>query len=357
MDIKELVLAHKLDEEQKRLWVEKVIELVKADLRKEYNISFDDLEVVFEEDYESCGSYSNGKISFNYMLNDDNLIDNLITIAHELRHYAQDNGIRKDLEDGVKPLDKHYIIPDTSIIDCYFMLKNLKPEDKKNLGIFNLNQRLKAFLCKGYYGSELEMDARGYSLNFVSDLLETINEKDLTKEEKTLLKGCSKALEQQLETEGDIIMWLENGNKQIDNACVRQIKTMQQEILDSEKFKFALEYNLKGNSLLISLVGVDYLNGVIQSLEFAYNDDLAHEMFSNFVRSYDSLPGWNYGFLTRLYARTKIELTQDEETMFSTIIAKHNKNENASEIRKNLDSARQIYLSHFNEEYGSTLMQ
>ena len=219
----------------------------------------------------------------------DKIVRDIALLAHELRHFAQIKGTRRDRM-------KYSGVMDYSIFydDLATAMATLS-YDKKTSLIAKNKQEMKKFeaLCKKYdyyfsrkyFLKQEEMDARQFSCNLLYDLFENVTI-SLTPTESIKLQKLQQDVLTQFDYEDEIINY-SNANASISKKGLKKdVELLQKTILDELPNIYNL-IKLDSSELFVYTLSnyYDPVQALSLSLEYAYNDELAHKLFTTFLEA------------------------------------------------------------------------
>ena len=238
----------------------------------------------------ACYTYNNTIIVseeiFSYY---DKIVRDIYKLAHELRHFAQFKGTRRDRMKYCTVMEYAISYDDLSTAMATLSFN-------KNLSLIAKNkQEMKKFeaLCKKYdyyfsrkyFLKQEEMDARQFGYNLIYDIFENVTI-SLTPTEAIKLQKLQQDASTLFNHENEIIDYV-SANASISKKGIKEdVKLLQKTILD----KLPNIYNLikfDSSELFVYTLSnyYDPVQALSLSLKYAYNDELAHKLFTTFLEA------------------------------------------------------------------------
>ncbi len=307
----------------------KMIELVKNYvldvLMDEYNIKVELPYITFDEEGYADGGYNaNNSISLaqNTFTKYQNVVEDINTLAHELRHFAQIKAKRKDKDiDNIVLVrsPERYALEAALTFNC--ISKGMSDEAKINILL-----KYHFYLNHDYYEKPFEMDARCFAVNAIYDLFQNIEDIKLSQTEKQNLDKLEKYIQDVFDYE-EKIQFLCDSNIQIPKESIKQEVCELQKIVLSENsniLNLIAKNNVKELVALNEKYKFDVSRFLNQSLQLNYNDKLAHKLLqANLVALSDSLNFDKYtsfDSIKELYCFTDVQFNEKENEVLKTII-------------------------------------
>lgn len=303
-------------------------------LSKEYKLNkinmprvefFDDDEVEGYFDYNSL-TIQLSEASF---LNRETLIEDIDTIFHEMRHFAQYVADRKDND---KLSRNKATLPRGSAIVNALTYSNLNSKEIEKLSKGDTKAQYKYFVNfdkyfhyfnKLYYLRDVEMDARSFSANTLYDLLFDIDVSKFNQNEQKNLEFFREKASQVFQDEEDVLFNTEATFVIPKQTMDKEIINLQNNIIEKYPNIFdAIAKNQEELDVIDCEMHYDVRSALVESLAFVYNDELAHKLMNSFLESiendseYASFNNY-YNDIINIYVYSNFKFTKEELNKFT----------------------------------------
>lgn len=313
-------------------------------LSKEYNLSLNKkLSFDFFTSASSAGYFDTSSrkimLDIDCFTKRDALINDLDTIIHEMRHYAQYSLKRID---GDSLCMNSISMQNCSELAAALAINGMLGTNvtKQNFArIYNKSYyKYYYYLNKLYYNRDVEMDARAYSINTIYDLLYDIDSIKLNDREQKNLEYFRSLAETIFNDEEENMTYTDASIAIPQKAIEAEVFKLQKDIINSFPNLFdIISTNLDELTKIDKNYGCDVCAALVQSLSVSYDDTLAHKLMQSFIVSIknDTLVSnvkEYYQKVCNLYVYTDFNFTEKEiEILFG---GNTNKDKNLSVLGK-----------------------
>lgn len=315
----------------------KMIDLVKKYvfllLGKEYKlnkINMPRVEFFDDDEVEGYFDHNSSTIQINEasFLNRETLIEDIDTIFHEMRHFAQYVADRKDND---KLSRNKTTLPRGSALVNALTYTNFNSEDFGKLAKGDVKMQNKYFvtfdkyfhsLNKLYYLRDVEMDARSFSANTLYDLLFDIDLSKFNQNELKNLEFFREKASQVFQDEEDVLFNTEATFAIPKQAINEEIINLQNNLIEKYPNIFdAIAKNQEELDVIDCEMHYDVRLALVESLAFVYNDSLAHKLMNSFLASIknDSENALLYNYyndIMNIYVYSNFQFTKEELKKF-----------------------------------------
>ncbi len=262
------------------------------------------------------------------------IVRDISLLAHELRHFAQVKGTRRDGMKYSGVMDNSILYDDLSTAMATLSFNErpiLLAKNKQDIQKFEaLSRKYNYFFARKYYLKQEEMDARQFSCNLLYELFENVT-MPLTSSQKNKLQNLQQEVLAQFDYENEIIDYI-GANSTISKKGLKEdVKLVQKTILN----KLPNIYNLiKFDSSELFRYTINNCYNPVQalslSLEYAYDNEPAHNLFTTFLKACQGAGLFNkYNqSMTCIFNLKKFELNDYEKNLLN--------NENLKYVKKEL---------------------
>ena len=301
-------------------------------LCKEYNLNGKKPEIdFFDDEYvEGYFDYNSLKIVLGNesFTKRETLIEDIDTIVHEMRHYAQFLATRKDKE---TINNSKVTLPICSqLINAMALnsltsdeLEKLSLKDEKVLFKYSTNyNKYFYYLNKYYYLREIEMDARSFSVNTLYDLLVDIDKSKFNERQLKNLDYFLDCAEKVFEDEQEALSNSEANFAICKQGITKDVVRLQSDIVKKCPYIFdAIANNFDREIYADAIMNFDVSETLSQSLVYAYNDKLAHKLVKSYLNVINNDPATAdlCGYVLQMaciYVYTDFEFTREEQQEF-----------------------------------------
>lgn len=302
-------------------------------LKNEYIVNTKEPMFIFEDRGASvAGGYTENNeiiLYINTFGNYKYLMDDILTIAHELRHFAQFNCQRKDKDklNGKLISSPHRLELCKALFFQQLYCNGVKEPIPNVDKIFRQHDliwlKYHYLLEDGYYNKEFEMDARGFATNAIYDLLFDIDESKLSIEQLENLYSLRKSIEQSLLEEEETLLYLDANSSISEQGLKKDVSYFQQRMKNKiPKIIGLLKTQPEALIIINDAFHYDLVEAITQSLQIVYDDKLAHDLFNALLYAYsDNRDNKQLGkLLLDMYIYTDIKLNNLEEIYFSALV-------------------------------------
>ncbi len=251
------------------------------------------------------------------------IILNFNTLAHELRHFAQAKGKRKDgLTLNPTILQTHF-----NSLNAAVSYENLTEEEKLEATKGTDTPAHRKYYEKGmyynliadraYYDDEVEMDARGFALTQTLEFFDFINNPDLHLRNTILKEIYNKQLDSITNGEREKLELSETTSDEEYKIYQNNVKALRESILAKYPDLLDLYANNYNQFLQICEKQPYKLFTVLcQSLEVSYDDKFAHKLVDSYIESYSKYAkaAADFSEFIRFVYTTPIELTDTQRS-------------------------------------------
>ena len=251
------------------------------------------------------------------------IILNFNTLAHELRHFAQAKGKRKD---GLT-LNPTILQTNLNSLNSALSYKNLTEQEKleatkgadtpAHRKYYDKGMYYNLIAARDYYDDEVEMDARGFALTQTLELFDFINNPDLHLSNKKLKEIYNKQLEATTESEREKLELSETTSDEEYEIYSNSVKDLRESILAKYPDILDLYANDHKQYLQICKKQPYKLFTILcQSLEISYDDQFAHKLVDSYIESYskNAEASAEFSEFMRMLYVTPIELTETQRS-------------------------------------------
>lgn len=330
-------------------------------LCKEYNLNgkkpnidfFDDEYIEGYFDYNSLKIVL-GSTSFTKR---ENIIEDIDTIVHEMRHYAQFVATRKDKETINN--SKVTLPQSTQLVNAMALnsltsdeLEKLVLRDEKILFKYSTNyNKYFYYLNKFYYLREVELDARSFSLSTLYDLLVDIDKSKFNERQLKNLDYFLDCAEKVFEDEQEALFNSEANFAICKQGINKDIVKLQSTIIKKCPYIFdAIANNFDRKMYADEMMNFDVSESLSQSLVYVYNDKLAHKLVKSYLNVINNDPATAdiCGYMNQMvsiYIYTDFEFTKEELQEFVG-----NNNKDTIQLYNLMKKNKKEYKEYMTEE-------
>ena len=330
-------------------------------LCKEYNLNgkkpnidfFDDEYIEGYFDYNSLKIVL-GSTSFTKR---ENIIEDIDTIVHEMRHYAQFVATRKDKETINN--SKVTLPQSTQLVNAMALnsltsdeLEKLVLRDEKILLKYSTNyNKYFYYLNKFYYLREVELDARSFSLSTLYDLLVDIDKSKFNERQLKNLDYFLDCAEKVFEDEQEALFNSEANFAISKQGINKDIVKLQSTIIKKCPYIFdAIANNFDRKMYADEMMNFDVSESLSQSLIYVYNDKLAHKLVKSYLNVINNDPATAdiCGYMNQMvsiYIYTDFEFTKEELQEFVG-----NNNKDTIQLYNLMKKNKKEYKEYMTEE-------
>lgn len=311
------------------------------ELKKEYILDCKIPKVYYEEmNYDAFGYFefddNSLRINQNCFNKYEDIMLSIDTIFHEMRHFAQYCGKRKDdeqlnLNDGFSIYCQdlvfaltHFAIKNTNIKLKQLKMKTINPNSEEFDNYFGrIYDKYHFMINDKYVASDEELDARQFALNCIYDIVFDIDKTKLNETELANLKNILDFVSDLFGREESGNLYTEASHSFPQQELIKEIKCLQKDIV--EEFPMIFDTLATNGQYFVDMQNdnnFDISLALNQSLFFNYDEKLAHKLVGSYltaIQDKNSLA--NRMFIDQLkyhdriddlYAFTNFELNAEE---------------------------------------------